>query len=458
MLNDYINENENNLNEKEAAEDNLDKLKFRLKGSKTVKDVKDELLNFLARNNVDTEVRSKLLEIADGFNENTDSYKAQKELEEYLSNYLEEKKENYDKSNSEVIDVKQELIDDVSKDLESVNIKLEGDPDSIIDSINSRDDVYKLKDNVSNTVDYFEKRDDAIGEENNKEIEISVDSLEDAIDSSNNKLILNTALEEQESSLDYNLVDSIYAKDNGTIELKGNNKDKESLNFAAMMTALLVTTTNALKDNIKLDMKLIKEITDISKFKIIYGNFPIENHPENKLDPIIISKIHEMAKGYNPNVNYLELLSKSSPEVATSLEIINKHILDDTGAFQMAVKNGGQNSEIMFAMDDNYSEVVNAFYESGAMVSQDANDNSIVRPNNTTPGEQLVILNATLENLDELKLEKENGESLTNNYQKILKLDNDKLGETANISNSLLPVLVIANIILLVLFILIIMK
>ena len=148
MLNDYINENENNLNEKEAAEDNLDKLKFRLKGSKTVKDVKDELLNFLARNNVDTEVRSKLLEIADGFNENTDSYKAQKELEEYLSNYLEEKKENYDKSNSEVIDVKQELIDDVSKDLESVNIKLEGDPDSIIDSINSRDDVYKLKDNV----------------------------------------------------------------------------------------------------------------------------------------------------------------------------------------------------------------------------------------------------------------------------------------------------------------------
>ena len=160
-----------------------------------------------------------------------------------------------------------------------------------------------------------------------------------------------------------------------------------------------------------------------------------------------IAKIEKLAKNYNHNVNYLEVLKANSTELSLALSIINDHVLNENGAFKMAIKNGGNVHEMAFLMDENYADVSTAFLESGAMVSNDAMENTIVRVNNTTEGEQLVILNSTLENLNQKELT-QNQNDLEKQYQKQLLYPNN-INQSANIYNTLLVVIAIAEVIIL---------
>lgn len=452
ILNSYVDANDKNLSNMENANSYLENLKFRIKGSKSIAEIKKEVDIFLLQNNVPTDIKDGLLDICSKLNESTDLYQAEKYLEDYLSNYLETQEKVYQDSNDTVIEIKEELINNATKDLESVGIEVSGDTQILMDNIKSEDDVFRLKNNISTTTDYYGTRNATMNDIEGPTLEIDVNAINDALDKPGNETILETALNTEEQNLETTNNNTTEINDDGSIVVQGDTANTDSMNYALMMTTVLVTSeNNSLGINANFDMKFIKKEEDTSKFKIIYGDFPI-NKDSTRIDPLLASKIQELANSYNPNVDYNQLLQQSSPELFASFMIIYNHILNEKGSFQMAIKNGGKIHEIVFAMDENYSNVSESFYQSGAMVSNDAMENNIIRVNNFSAGEQLMILNATLENLNQRKIEQDpNIISLQNQYQKKLEYKNN-FNEAANVNGTFLTIIAIAEIILLSFF------
>lgn len=441
MLNSYMEENENNLNEQQQAQELKDKLEFRINGSKTIDEIKKQVSIFLEKNNVPPKIEEDLIKICDTFNESTDVYVAEKYIEDYIQNYLEEKDKEYNKSNETVTEIKQEVVDEAKKSLEEVGITMTGDTDSVLDSIQSERDVFKIKENVEVTTNYFANNTN----ENSPTMEIPVITIEESINNPTTDTIL-------EETIQNNNVNEIVINEDTSIEINGDVKD-DSINFAAMMTDVLVTTNNDNGFDARLDMKFVKENENDSKFKIIYGNFPI-NEPGNKLNPETIYVIRKISESYDPSVDYFKLLESDSIELATSLKIIENNILNQKGSFKMAVKTDGLSQDIIFAMSPEYYEVSNAFSESGATVVNNGNE-SVVKVNNNTIGEKIVILTTTLENLDKKNLEKTEPVK-ENNYQKKLVLPD--INQAANAHNIFLAVTACAEVLLLILFIYFIFK
>lgn len=440
ILDSYVSENQENLTEMSDARELLDNFEFRTNGSKSIEELKREVSIFYEQNNLPSEVKDEMDRIIGEFSDDTDIYTASNRLENVLSDYLDSKENEFNKSNDTVFEIKEEVVETVKKDLEDIGITMTGDNDNLIDRIESEKDVVKLKENVDTAVDYFNQRNQVIDQDNSINIELSTDDIGDSLDRSGTDTVLETVLEEQEQSLEA-YTTNVDALDDGSVVVHGDSENTESLNFTAMMTAALVANNSDFGISEHLDMKFIKNNLDSSTYKVIYGNFPIANHPENKLDPVIIDKIQQLAKNYNPSFSYMQLLSDLSPELSTALTIINNHILNEQGAFQMAIKNGGERHEVVFAMDENYSVISESFRESGAMVSSDMMENDIVRVNNTTEGEQLMILNATLENLDQKRIDKAQSEILQNVYQK-KKVFEQSINESANTFNIFLMTIV----------------
>ena len=440
ILDSYVSENQENLTEMSDARELLDNFEFRTNGSKSIEELKREVSIFYEQNNLPSEVKDEMDRIIGEFSDDTDIYTASNRLENVLSDYLDSKENEFNKSNDTVFEIKEEVVETVKKDLEDIGITMTGDNDNLIDRIESEKDVVKLKENVDTAVDYFNQRNQVIDQDNSINIELSTDDIGNSLDKSGTDTVLETVLEEQEQSLEA-YTTNVDALDDGSVVVHGDSENTESLNFTAMMTAALVANNSDFGISEHLDMKFIKNNLDSSTYKVIYGNFPIANHPENKLDPVIIDKIQQLAKNYNPSFSYMQLLSDLSPELSTALTIINNHILNEQGAFQMAIKNGGERHEVVFAMDENYSVISESFRESGAMVSSDMMENDIVRVNNTTEGEQLMILNATLENLDQKRIDKAQSEILQNVYQK-KKVFEQSINESANTFNIFLMTIV----------------
>lgn len=440
ILDSYVSENQENLTEMSDARELLDNFEFRTNGSKSIEELKREVSIFYEQNNLPSEVKDEMDRIISEFGDDTDVYTASNRLENVLSDYLDSKENEFNKSNDTVFEIKEEVVETVKKDLEDIGITMTGDNDNLIDKIESEKDVVKLKENVDTAVDYFNQRNQVIDQDNSINIELSTDDIGNSLDKSGTDTVLETVLEEQEQSLEA-YTTNVDALDDGSVVVHGDSENTESLNFTAMMTAALVANNSDFGISEHLDMKFIKNNLDSSTYKVIYGNFPIANHPENKLDPVIIDKIQQLAKNYNPSFSYMQLLSDLSPELSTALTIINNHILNEQGAFQMAIKNGGERHEVVFAMDENYSVISESFRESGAMVSSDMMENDIVRVNNTTEGEQLMILNATLENLDQKRIDKAQSEILQNVYQK-KKVFEQSINESANTFNIFLMTIV----------------
>lgn len=446
MLNDYVAEQENDLNNKLEATQNLDKLEFRIKGSKTVNEIKREVFIFLERNDVPVEISEGLQKICNEFSENTDVYHASLYLENFMNDYLKEKEKDFLKSSDTVQEIKEELIEDIKKDLDSVGIALSGSQDVLIDSIQSEDDVYKLKNNVERTTEYFQDRNEIISSPDKTLVELSSDEVAEVLERPNDEALLKSALEQQERQNDISNNNSqVELKDDGSIVVHGDIENTESMNFAAMMTIDLVSSTNDFEANQKLDMKFIKYPEQESAFKIIYGNFPLINQPNNNVDPMIVSRVNELVNSYQSNISYIKLLGTKSPELMLAMILLQEQILNEKGAFQMAVKNDGNHYGIMIAADENYAHVINAFSESGAMVTYNAMEHGIIRVNDTTPGEQLMVLNATLENL---RQKKEASLVNQNSYQKQLLYPNN-MNEAANVHTTFLIVVLVTEVLLL---------
>ncbi len=225
----------------------------------------------------------------------------------------------------------------------------------------------------------------------------------------------------------------------GTVQVNGNFNDKNSMNFAIMMTmSLLVANDSKIKPN--LDMKFIKN-DDKDKFKIIYGNFPIINHPDNRLNSELVSNITKLSNTYKSQVNYMNLLEKTSPEIKEAMVIIYNYVLNREGSFQMAIRDNGKKHDMAFGMDDNYSDIIDAFNINGAYVSYDSNERAIITVNETLPGNQLLILNTTHETLG-FNLEEEFNTSLVSDNQYVKKMDKK---EAANVNFVVLIILAIVE-------------
>lgn len=275
---------------------------------------------------------------------------------------------------------------------------------------------------------------------------IKNDYLDEIIESPKDDILLDAAMNIDENNLENENMELFEVNSDGTVQVNGDYANKDSLNFAIMMTmSLLVANGNKIKPD--LDMKFIKNRNDRDKFKIIYGNFPLINHPENKLDSALISKITDLSKTYQSDVDYMKFLGQVSPELEQAMNIIYNHVLNHDGAFQMAIRNN-DNYDMAFGMDTNYSNILDAFNDNGAYVSYDSNQNGIVTVNETIPGNQMFILNSTNEVLG-TNINNNINQEINNNRQYVKTIDNN---EVANANYVLLAIMCVIEVILLAVY------
>lgn len=453
MLDSYIKDQDENLKDMEEANSNLNKLEFRINGSKTVDEIKKQVDIYLEKNDVPLEIEEGLKKICSEFNENTDVYQATVYLEDFMKKNLADKEKEHQESSDTVLEIKEEVIENVNKKLDDVGITITGSNDTLVESIQEEADVYKLKDNVERTTEYFEERKEMIPDENKTLVELEVEEITQVLEEPHDETLLNNILVQEEQLNDNNIDQQVEVKDDGSVVIEGDAENNESMNFAAMMTTALVVDGIGTDDfgvEQKLDMKFIKDQEHDSNFKIIYGDFPLQQQPNNTIDPMFATKIAELTNNYQSQVSYMELLGTKSPEIKTALTLIQEQVLNEKGAFQMAIKNGGNHHEMIFAVDENYNNISSSFSESGAMVSNDIMENSIIRVNDTTPGEQLLILSTTLESLRQKKKEEvENLKVAENVYQKKLDYPNTINNEAANVNRIFLIVVLVTEILLL---------
>ncbi len=455
LLNDYVKEQEQYAKESSDADYYLEQLNFRIHGSKSIEELKKEVNLFLEKNQVPVEVKDKLLEICGQLNDTMDVYQATLELENYMQEYALEQKKNTNQSNQEVSEIKEDMLENVEKRLEEVEVHLTGDKESILDRIQNENDVYKLDRNTDEVVNYYQERKEVIPDK--QTIELSTYSIEDAINQPDYDTMLNTTLEE--SRKDISSTNEIQVEQDGTLRYQGNMQNPDTTNFMFMLVAGLVVANSSLGIHANLDMKFIKDINDLNSFEMIFGNFPLTNHPENKLDPEMVKRIQSFANSYRSQINYQEELQKQSPEIVASLLILQEHVLGEKGNFQMAIRNDQGNLSFAFKMGENYQQIADSFQTNGAMVSQDEVGNSVTTIYPDYSGNQLLILTSTLASLNQYQEERRIGESLSNTlvYQKIYQeppIETTSSSEAGNVYPTFFIITLIAEAILVAVFLL----
>ncbi len=436
LLNDYVNELEQNQKHMLQAEDYLQAYLFRVNGSKTIDELKQEVYKFLEQNNVDVELKDELIAVCEKLDGNSDLYKSSILLENIVKEYVDEKTKIHEKSNQQVSEIKNDLVTENINKLNDVGVYITGNTEDIVNSIQNENDVYHFEKNVDEVVDYYHNRNQIIDKENG--VETSIDKLDDVMQQSGYSQMLDSTLEEERKEVASNK--SIYVNEDGTVQINSSSKNPEAMNFVTMMTILLVTNNPNFSLNTNMDMKFIKEKYEENNFKIIYGDFPIPSNG-NQLDPAFEQRIYDLANGYNPNVSYADILNTISPELKMALEMIGENVLEQSGEFKMAVKSNGDHYDIKMGMDENYQDIITAFSENGAYMSEDMNGTIIVvLPSNM---DQLVLMNAVLESLKQKGYTDEQAQSLVNQYQKKLVYRN----EAAHVPGQLLIVITLVCVI-----------
>lgn len=456
LINDYVNHNVQTQTKYDTNLSYLENLKYRLTGCTSITEIKEELNRFLDNNQIQGEIRENLTRIAKDFDENTDLYNAQRYLENYLSELVDKNKKELDKSEEDVNDIKQSVIDQARKDLEDVGVRLVGDEEDVFDDIKDLDDVEKIQKEVEVVK---AQRENEVRDLDAQPTEVEIGEIKNVVENSGNQNLAN-AVEVNQVELDSN--SPIQDRGDGTIEIKGDANNDESMNFMAMMTTALVASDigNDLSMNLDLDMRMMKDVTDVYQYKAIFGNFPVSKMTDDKkLSSEVIADIQKLGAEYNPSKDYIAVLNQSSPELAEAFQLVDDNLLKQEGAFQFLVKNDGTSCEMMFALDEHYNAVSEAFQDNGAMVSNDVNENNIVRVPNGM--DQLFTLQNTNAELKQNSLENtqnvlENGVAMVKKYEP--PKPEEELDEAANISPVLLVVVTVVEMLLIGVFIFLIMN
>lgn len=438
MLNSYISDESKSLNALDQANNNKEQYYFRTTGVKTLEELKKEVAIFLEKNEVPIELREKLVATINGFNENTNLYQASIYLDDIINNYQKEAENNYKKNSEQVTEIKTDLVNQVKSDLDGIGISLEGDPTLTLDSINSERDVYKIKENTDRVVDYYQ---DKPVDNDSPTIMLSMEDINKAVDKPNDETLLNESIDQEMKPV--NQTPSIDMKDDGSITLEGNANNPESMNFTAMMTLALVVGNNNLNLGENRDIKFNKEIRETNNYQVEFGNYSTHT---NKFDPVLLQKVQQLASSYNPSVSYINTLSTYSTEMFLAFQIVNNYILKQPGSFKMAIKNNNGNYNMKFGFSSDYQEVVDAFIENGAYMTEDINHDPVSIINDNGNKEQLMQLGQILDGLETKEKEKNQVEQLQNQYQK--KLIYPVNNNAANISQIFLMTVLIADLFL----------
>ena len=109
MFDEYVKENEDNRKALTDSEYYLDALEARITGSKSITEVKQEVNQFLIKNNVSSSVSEELLRLCDGFTSDMDVQNAIGQLKEYMQSLVDEHKEDFQKSDDEVNQIKSDF-------------------------------------------------------------------------------------------------------------------------------------------------------------------------------------------------------------------------------------------------------------------------------------------------------------------------------------------------------------
>ena len=189
MFDEYVKENEDNRKALTDSEYYLDALEARITGSKSITEVKQEVNQFLIKNNVSSSVSEELLRLCDGFTSDMDVQNAIGQLKEYMQSLVDEHKEDFQKSDDEVNQIKSDFVDDSIRQLEESGVTVTGDTDDLIAGIHDQRDIERMQNNIDTAVDYMDERTELLGDGVSSP-EIHVDQIQDSLEASGDETVL----------------------------------------------------------------------------------------------------------------------------------------------------------------------------------------------------------------------------------------------------------------------------
>ncbi len=430
MLNDYIKDVDDSKKELEEANKNLEQFYLRTTGVKTQEELIKEVNTFIDNNDLPTEVKDSLMEVIASINENTVLYRKLMDLENIMRKYQEEKEKSYHEKEEEVNDIKMDALNHVKTSLNDVGIKTENLSASV-ESINEERDIYKLKENTDNVVDYYKSRDV------DDTVILSSKDITKTFDNTKDDTLLNEVVsQETKKNKSYN--PNVTVHDN-SIELLNDINDPNAINFTAMMVLVLMTDVNSLDEY---NMKLVKD-KDQNMYKVSFVN----RQNKSSDDSIMYQKVSTTINNYDSNQSYLDTLSTKAEGISLSFQIIQDHVLNKNGSFKFAVKNNNGSHIMKFGFDDNYQNIVAAFIENHIYLTTDDKNNSILIINSGDKN-QLFELEQVSERLQVKEEDNQVVKMQEANYQKVKTYQSNINNNAANVSQTFLITILIADILL----------
>lgn len=428
-----------NLNrEKESSEKKSDDALYCMRELAAIRDesrlgyIRYKVEQFIIRNR--NSVDSEIINTLENFLNSNDL--DGKKMSEGIFNYLEEydKKQDVEKESTdkELEDQKEDFAERTLNELKEEGYVINGSSDEIVDSIETNEDMERINDNVE----------EVLNTNIENTLELDTKNIAKATENNDDDSLLNATVPKQ----DVPFLDKI----DGAIVFTADAKNSNHNNYIAMLAYLTVAPN--LFDNTILNNNLDLSITNTNfenEYQVKCGKFPTA---KNGIDLESIDKIETCLNNYNPSINYFERLDTLAPEVSTTLGLVTEHFTDK-GNFKVILKNNDGRHDIGFKMDDTFNEVSEAFRHSGAMVSTDDLENDVVR----VPNDPLFVLKTTKEELDSLKLAKENETSnqLKQNFQKIKSIEEAKeidMKEAGAVTPIFLTVVAVVEAILIALY------
>ena len=437
VYNESLNAKESSAASLTASINDLSEYRNRVLGVQTYDELVKETQIFLSNSNVSSDDYNAITSMLNDevLKNDVDSLKTN--IDAYLSEIIESNTKTSMQADEALKNEQQKVADDIVRTLEDSGITVRGGVDVVQEQIANGEltgqDIEKIQQNVEAVAGSYAEKGEVI-EVNN--VELTGDQI---VEAKNEEQLQNYAEISEQALSD--TPNTVSIDNDGNISMVGENSD-QSINFTAMLMALLITSSynNGVSLGLNFDAKLVKQASQKSQFDVVFGDF---KNNSNKLNTDIINMFNEQVKSFNPNVNYLDVLKNSAPELATSLEILQGHVLGQEGEFKMAIKNNGDSRDIAFSLDENYQEIADCFRNSGAMMTNDTNEKSIIRVSN----DSVFTMINTLENLNANAKEKE-GNSKSNNIVFIKKMDEQNLGNAARINTTFLAIIAAAEVIL----------
>lgn len=393
-----------------------------LKSVYTIEQVKLEIQNFISMYDIPSEVIDILDDTMRELSSEDSVYKACQYVSEVLQRIIDERDRKEKLSRDKVDDIRKNVADYFENQLNDVGVKISGDSEDFSDSIETEEDVDRLKDNIDRTVEYLKERQKIIGE-NETDVTLSMDQVMDATENVSDDIILDAVLEEEETSDFMKETSDLEIDSTGAIVISASLGKSESMDYMKMMIVGMMTSAmDPTLASASFGMKMVKGQYNKEDFQVKFGNF---SKSEDNLinDPKIMGKIQDLSSSFHANVDYDSMLLQASPELSSAVSIFENHILGKEGMAQIAVKNTSGNYNFAFGLGEEFQNVTDSLNTNGAVTTQTPIGSSVSNIYDTTPGDTLTILSSTNETLDNEKELENNELSNMNSYVKVKSMD-----------------------------------